>query len=32
VDLEHLTLDVGHFMAEEAPADIVEIIRNLLTR
>jgi haloacetate dehalogenase len=32
VELEHLTLDVGHFMAEEAPADIVEIIRNLLTR
>jgi haloacetate dehalogenase len=32
VDLEHLTLDAGHFMAEEAPADIVEIIRNLLTR
>jgi haloacetate dehalogenase len=32
VDLEHLTLDVGHFMAEEAPGDIVEIIRNLLAR
>jgi haloacetate dehalogenase len=32
VDLEHLTLDAGHFMAEEAPADIVEIIRNLLAR
>jgi haloacetate dehalogenase len=32
VDLEHLTLDVGHFMAEEAPADIVEIIRGLLAR
>jgi haloacetate dehalogenase len=32
MDLEHLTLDVGHFMAEEAPADIVDIIRNLLAR
>jgi haloacetate dehalogenase len=32
VDLDHRTLDAGHFMAEEAPTDIVEIIRNLLVR
>jgi pimeloyl-ACP methyl ester carboxylesterase len=32
VDLDHRTLDAGHFMAEEAPTDIVEIIRNLLGR
>jgi haloacetate dehalogenase len=32
VDLEHLTLGAGHFMAEEAPADIVGIIRRLLAR
>jgi len=31
-DLEHLTLDLGHFMAEEAPAEIVEILRRLLSR
>jgi pimeloyl-ACP methyl ester carboxylesterase len=31
-DLEHLTLDAGHFMAEEAPADVVRIIRTLLAR
>jgi haloacetate dehalogenase len=32
VDLEHRTLDAGHFMAEEAPADVVGIIRSLLAR
>ena len=31
-DLEHRTTSAGHFMAEEAPADIIEIIRNLLAR
>ncbi|MHA6617037.1 alpha/beta fold hydrolase [Pseudonocardia sp. DLS-67] len=32
VDLDHRTLDAGHFMAEEAPADVTEIIRSLLAR
>lgn len=31
-DLDHRTLDAGHFMAEEAPADVTEIIRSLLAR
>jgi haloacetate dehalogenase len=31
-DLEHLTLDLGHFMAEEAPAEVVEVLRHLLSR
>jgi len=32
VDLDHRTLDAGHFMAEEAPADVVGILRGLLAR
>lgn len=31
-DLEHVTLDAGHFMAEEAPAEIIAVIRSLLGR
>jgi haloacetate dehalogenase len=31
-DLRHLTMDIGHFMAEEAPTEIVGVIRNLLIR
>ncbi|GAA0945618.1 alpha/beta hydrolase [Pseudonocardia zijingensis] len=31
-DLDHRTLDAGHYMAEEAPAEIVEIVRKLLAR
>ena len=31
-DLEHRTLSAGHFMAEEAPAEVVETIRTLLKR
>lgn len=31
-DLEHRTLSAGHFMAEEAPAEVVEAIRTLLKR
>jgi pimeloyl-ACP methyl ester carboxylesterase len=31
-DLEHQTLTSGHFMAEEAPADIVRALRALLAR
>lgn len=31
-DLKHLTVSSGHFMAEEAPADIVEAFRELLAR
>lgn len=31
-DLRHHTTDSGHFMAEEAPAEIVSRIRELLTR
>lgn len=31
-DLEHLTRDVGHFMAEEAPAEVTTILRTLLAR
>ncbi|WP_106400222.1 alpha/beta fold hydrolase [Actinocorallia populi] len=31
-DLRHLTVTSGHFMAEEAPADVTEALRELLTR
>lgn len=31
-DLEHNTVSCGHFMAEEAPADVVEALRDLLAR
>ncbi|WP_329108762.1 alpha/beta hydrolase [Micromonospora sp. NBC_01699] len=31
-DLEHGTVTCGHFMAEEAPAEIVKTLRSLLTR
>ncbi|GAA2446484.1 alpha/beta hydrolase [Actinomadura vinacea] len=31
-DLRHLTVDHGHFMAEEAPADVAKALRDLLTR
>ncbi|WPB91534.1 alpha/beta fold hydrolase [Streptomyces malaysiensis] len=31
-DLEHATVGYGHFMAEEAPADIAETLRELLAR
>jgi hypothetical protein len=31
-DLVHQTLDAGHFMAEEAPEQITEILRGLLKR
>ncbi|RKR86832.1 pimeloyl-ACP methyl ester carboxylesterase [Micromonospora pisi] len=31
-DLEHRTVSCGHFMAEEAPADVVKALRDLLTR
>ncbi|WP_424532626.1 alpha/beta fold hydrolase [Sphaerisporangium viridialbum] len=31
-DLRHSTVGFGHFMAEEAPADIAESLRDLLTR
>lgn len=31
-DLEHHTVGYGHFMAEEAPADIAEHLRELLAR
>lgn len=31
-DLEHRTLSAGHFMAEEAPTDVVDAIRALLKR
>lgn len=31
-DLEHRTTTAGHFMAEEAPAEVVESIRALLSR
>jgi pimeloyl-ACP methyl ester carboxylesterase len=30
--LEHLTVDYGHFMAEEAPAEIAAILRDLVSR
>lgn len=31
-DLRHTTVTCGHFMAEEAPADIVKALRDLLAR
>jgi pimeloyl-ACP methyl ester carboxylesterase len=31
-DLEHRTVSCGHFMAEEAPAEVVSAIRDLLAR
>ncbi|WP_325049197.1 hydrolase [Micromonospora deserti] len=31
-DLEHRTMSCGHFMAEEAPAEVVEALRALLAR
>lgn len=31
-DLRHSTVTCGHFMAEEAPADIAEALRDLLSR
>ncbi|MFD0684969.1 alpha/beta fold hydrolase [Actinomadura fibrosa] len=31
-DLVHTTVDYGHFMAEEAPADVAKALRELLTR
>ena len=31
-DLEHRTLDAGHFMAEEAPDEIVAALRSLVAR
>ncbi|WP_447007398.1 alpha/beta fold hydrolase [Saccharothrix isguenensis] len=31
-DLEHRTVSCGHFMAEEAPADVVKALRDLLAR
>ena len=31
-DLEHTTVSCGHFMAEEAPADVVKTLRTLMTR
>jgi pimeloyl-ACP methyl ester carboxylesterase len=31
-DLEHITVSCGHFMAEEAPAEVIKHLRELLTR
>jgi pimeloyl-ACP methyl ester carboxylesterase len=31
-DLQHVTVSTGHFMAEEAPAEVIKAIRDLLTR
>ncbi|WP_181774996.1 alpha/beta fold hydrolase [Amycolatopsis pittospori] len=31
-DLDHRTVTAGHFLAEEAPSDVVKALRNLLTR
>ncbi|AQZ65297.1 Putative hydrolase or acyltransferase [[Actinomadura] parvosata subsp. kistnae] len=31
-DLEHRTVTCGHFMAEEAPAEVVKALRDLLAR
>jgi haloacetate dehalogenase len=31
-DLEHNTVSCGHFMAEEAPAEVVKALRDLLAR
>lgn len=32
LDLRHTTVTCGHFMAEEAPADVAEALRELLAR
>ncbi|GAB3957356.1 hypothetical protein GCM10027614_72630 [Micromonospora vulcania] len=31
-DLAHQTVTCGHYMAEEAPAEVVRALRTLLTR
>jgi haloacetate dehalogenase len=31
-DLNHMTVSCGHFMAEEAPGDVVKALRDLLAR
>jgi pimeloyl-ACP methyl ester carboxylesterase len=31
-DLRHATVNAGHFMAEEAPADVIKALRDLLDR
>jgi pimeloyl-ACP methyl ester carboxylesterase len=31
-DLDHRTVSCGHFIAEEAPAEVVKALRELLTR
>ncbi|WP_285103440.1 alpha/beta hydrolase [Promicromonospora sp. MEB111] len=31
-DLDHRTLDAGHFMAEQSPAEVVALLRGLLKR
>ncbi|GAA5162913.1 MULTISPECIES: alpha/beta fold hydrolase [Amycolatopsis] len=31
-DLHHATVTAGHFMAEEAPAEVIKALRDLLTR
>lgn len=31
-DLRHVTVTCGHYMAEEAPADVVTMLRDLLLR
>ena len=31
-DLDHITVSCGHFMAEEAPAEVIKHLRDLLTR
>lgn len=31
-DLDHQAVTCGHFMAEEAPADVVKALRTLLAR
>ena len=32
IDVQHRTIDSGHFMAEESPAEISRAIRELLLR
>jgi thioesterase domain-containing protein len=31
-DLNHVTVSCGHFMAEEAPAEVIKNLRELLAR
>jgi haloacetate dehalogenase len=31
-DLEHTTVACGHFMAEQAPAEVIGALRSLLAR